>query len=78
MPTVSVRAVYDQGEVRFLEKPPVQGRQEVLVTFLSPEPEAEITGDLRSFRDLKGIWSGIDLSLEDIQASEYRLPEDLL
>lgn len=45
---------------------------------LAPEPDAGVSGNLHTFSDLKGIWSGIDLSREDIQASEYRLPENLL
>jgi len=72
---VSVRAVYDQGQVKLLEKPPVQNRSEVLVTFLAPEPVAP-AGGLRTFQDLKGIWSGIDISLEDIEAAKYRTPEE--
>lgn len=78
MSMVSVRAVYDRGEVRLLEKPPTKDRYEVLVTFLAPEPPPAPAADLRTLRELKGIWSGIDLSLEDVQASEYRVPEDLL
>lgn len=77
MPMVSVRAVYDRGQVKLLEKPPVQDRYEVLVTFLAPEP-AESAEGLRTFQDLKGIWSGIDISLEDIEAAKYRMPEELV
>lgn len=77
MPMVSVRAVYDRGQVKLLEKPPVQDRYEVLVTFLAPEP-AVPARSLRSFQELKGIWSGIDISLEDIEAAKYRTPEELL
>lgn len=69
MPMVSVRAVYDRGQVKLLEKPPVQDRYEVLVTFLAPQPAAPAKR-LRTLQDLKGIWSGIDLSLEDMQASQ--------
>jgi hypothetical protein len=78
MPIVSVRAVYDKGEVRLLEKPPVQDRYEVLVTFLAPKVSPVPAAGKRTLKDLKGIWSDIDLSLEDIQAHEYRTPEDLL
>ena len=78
MPMVSVRAVYDKGEVRLLEKPPVQDRYEVLVTFLAPKASVAPAAGKRTLKDLKGLWSGIDLSLEDIQANEYRVPEDLL
>ncbi len=50
------------------------------MTFVAPasEPKAKLPGDLRTFGDLKGAWSGINLSFEDIKASEYTLPEDLL
>ncbi len=78
MPIVSVRAVYEKGEVRLLEKPPVQDRYEVLVTFLAPKTSAAPAAGKRTLKDLRGIWSGIDLSMEDIQASEYRVPENLL
>lgn len=78
MPMVSVRAVYDKGEVRLIEQPPVQDRYDVLVTFLAPKASVAPAVDRRTLMDLKGIWSGIDLTLEDIQASEYRVPEDLL
>jgi hypothetical protein len=77
MPMVSVRAVYDKGEVRLIEKPPVQDRYDVLVTFLAPKATAAPAAGKRTLKDLQGIWSGIDLSLEDIQASEYRVPEDM-
>lgn len=77
MPMVSVRAVFDRGQVKLLEEPPVQERSEVLVTFLAPEPVVPAES-LRTLRDLKGIWSGIDISLEDIEAVKYRAPEDLL
>ena len=30
------------------------------------------------FTDLKGIWEGANFSYEDIQAAEYKVPEDLL
>ena len=65
----------DQGQIKLLEKPPGLDRYEVLVTFLAPQPAAPAKR-LRALVDLKGIWSGIDLSLEDIQASEYRVPEN--
>jgi hypothetical protein len=38
----------------------------------------EQTPPPRTFAELRGIWKGLDLSLEDIQAAEYRLPDDLL
>lgn len=78
MPMVSVRAEYDNGAVTLLEKPPVQDRYEVLVTFLAPKASPVPAAGKRTLKDLKGIWSGIDLSLEDIKASEYRVPENLL
>lgn len=71
MPMVSVRAIYEQGEIKLLEPPPVQDRYEVLVTFLAPEP-ARTIGTRPTLKELKGIWSGLDISLEEIQASEYQ------
>jgi hypothetical protein len=38
MPMISVQAIYEHGQIRLLEKPPVQDRYRVLVTFLAPEP----------------------------------------
>ena len=77
MPLVSVRAVFDHGEVTLLEKPPVHDRYKVLVTFLAPELESQSIHNQRMLTDLRGVWRGIDLSFEEIQAAEYRLPESL-
>lgn len=71
MPMVSVRAVYEQGVVRFLEKAPVQEPCEVLVTFLGPQP-ATSAGSPVTFQDLRGLWAGLDIGLEGIEAGEYR------
>lgn len=79
MPMVSVRAVYDKGEVTLLEKAPVKDRYEVLVTFLAPEPSSHLTSERkRTLKDLQGIWRGVDLDLTDIQGHEYKMSEDLL
>ncbi len=45
---------------------------------LAQAQEIEGNGRPQKFEDLKGIWRGMDLSFEDIQAAEYRVPEDLL
>ncbi len=77
MPLISVRAVYEHGEIKLLEKPPVHDRYEVLVTFLGPGRDTEPAPGARTFSDLKGILRGLDLSFEDIQAAEYKGPRDL-
>lgn len=33
---------------------------------------------VRPFAELHGIWKGIDLSLEEIRAAEYRVPDDII
>lgn len=78
MSVVSIRAVFDRGEVRLLEKAPIDGRAEVLITFLESRNQVEQIPGPPTLRDLKGIWSGIDLSIEEIRASEYRTHEDML
>ncbi|OGO41002.1 MAG: hypothetical protein A2Z04_00760 [Chloroflexi bacterium RBG_16_57_9] len=40
--------------------------------------KSEVNGRPQKFEDVKGIWHGVDLSFEDIQAAEYKVPEDLL
>jgi hypothetical protein len=52
----------------------LQARLDNLVAQLEPESEAARTP--KRFADLEGIWAGVDLSLEEIQAVEYRLPKD--
>ena len=32
----------------------------------------------KKFADLEGIWEGANLSYEEIQAAEYKVPQDLL
>ena len=79
MPLVSVPAIYDGQQVWLLEAAPVHGPYRVLVTFVEPEPnEVEASNHPQKFEELKGIWRGIDLSLEDIQTAEYKVPQDLL
>jgi len=76
MPMISVQAIYEQGQIGLLEKPPVQNRYGVLVTFLAPEPAAPEDRAL-TLKDLKGMWGDLDISPEEIQAGRYRVPEDL-
>jgi len=47
-------------------------------TLLAKEQEATVEGRPMQFTDLKGLWEGADFSFEDIQAAEYKVPEDLL
>jgi hypothetical protein len=54
----------------------LQTQVEQLVTSLLEQAKAE--GKPLAFTDLEGIWHGTDLSLEDIKAAEYHLPENLL
>ena len=63
-------------QIRPLEKPPVQNRYRVLVTFLVPEP-AEPEDRALTLKDLKGMWGDLDISPEEIQAGRFRVPEDL-
>jgi len=79
MPLVSVPAIYDGQQVWLLEAAPVRGPYRVLVTFVEPEPnQLHACNRLQKFEELKGIWRGMDLSLQDIQTAEYKVPEDLL
>ena len=69
MPLVSVSAVYDGKEIRFLETLPVKGPYRVLVTFVEPtaEPEEELQ-DFSRFWASFGAWrddEGSELSTED-------------
>ena len=42
------------------------------------QEEAKAEGHPTKFTDLKGIWKGANFSYEDIQAAEYKAPEDWL
>ena len=42
------------------------------------QERAKTEGHLTKFTDLEGIWEGANFSYEDIQAAEYKVPEDLL
>ncbi len=79
MPLVSVPAIFDGQQVRLLETAPVRGPYRVLVTFVEPAHDrVEIGSHPRGLKELKGIWQGIELSFEDIQAVEYKISEDAL
>lgn len=64
-------------ELRILELA-MQGLRARVDCLLAQTEKIEPDGRPRRFTDLKGIWRGIDLSFEDIQAAEYRVPEDVL
>jgi hypothetical protein len=53
----------------------LQMRMDELVTSL--QEQARVEGRPVLFTDLEGIWEGTDLSLEEIKAAEYQLPENL-
>ena len=53
----------------------LQTQVEELVTSLREQAKSE--GKPLAFTDLEGLWHGTDLSLEEINAVEYRLPENL-
>lgn len=53
----------------------LQTRVDELATSLQKQARTE--GRPESFTDLEGIWEGADLSIEEIKAVEYRLPENL-
>lgn len=53
----------------------LQTEMEELTTSLRDQARGE--GKPLVFADLEGLWQGTDLSLEEINAAEYRLPENL-
>lgn len=53
----------------------LQAKLDALVAPLQEQVSAQ--GRPVRFAELEGIWEGLDLSLEAIQASEYRMPENL-
>jgi len=63
-------------ELRILELA-IQALRAKVDYLLAQTRKIETDGHLQKFTDLKGIWRGIDLSFEDIQAAEYKVPEDL-
>ena len=64
-------------ELRILEMA-MQSLRAKVDTLLAKEQEATVEGRPMQFTDLKGLWEGADFSFEDIQAAEYKVPEDLL
>jgi hypothetical protein len=50
MPVISVPAIYDDGEIKLLEKAPVERPYRVLVTFIEPAPD-------RTPQDLVRFWA---------------------
>ena len=53
----------------------LQTQVDELVTSL--QEQARIEGRPVLFTDLEGIWEDADVSLEEIKAAEYQLPENL-
>ena len=70
MPLVSVPALYDGKEIRLLEPPPVRERYRVLVTFVEPAGDENVTPtDRTRFWRSLGAWQDdrpIEATLEDI------------
>ncbi len=62
-------------QVRVLEQAIRELRAKV-DQLLAEAPTAGDNGRRPRLSDLKGIWQGVDLSLEDIQGAEYGAPED--
>lgn len=50
MSVISVPAIYEEGEVKLLEKAPVERPYRVLVTFIEPAPD-------RTPQDLARFWA---------------------
>lgn len=63
-------------ELRILELA-IQALRAKVDYLLAQTRGIETDGYPRKFTDLKGMWRGIDLSFEDIQAAEYKVPEGL-
>jgi cell division septum initiation protein DivIVA len=54
----------------------LQARVNELMSRVQEGAKAE--GRPAKFTDLKGIWKGANFSYEEIQAAEYKVPEDWL
>lgn len=79
MSLVSVPAVYDGKQIRWLELVPVQGAYRVLVTFIEPAHE-EVTPprDLARFWASFGTWQDerpVEETLRDIHEARYSKKE---
>jgi hypothetical protein len=55
MSVISVPAIYDEGEIKLLEKAPVERPYRVLVTFIEPVPDRTPQG-LARFWATFGAW----------------------
>jgi hypothetical protein len=70
MPLVSVPAVYDGKEIKLLEPSPVQGRYRVLVTFVEPARDENVSQpDRTRFWRSLGAWQDdrpVEATLDDI------------
>jgi len=54
----------------------LQARVNELMSRVQEQTKTEV--HQAKFTDLKGIWEGANFSYEEIQAAEYKIPEDLL
>ena len=65
MSLVSVPAVFDGKEVKFLETPPVEGPYRVLVTFIEPSPARD-----GEERDMNRFWASFGAWKDDRTTEE--------
>lgn len=65
MPLVAVPAVYDGKQIRLLETAPVEGRYRVLVTFIEPTSEPQM-----SPRNLTRFWASFGAWRDDRPVEE--------
>jgi hypothetical protein len=70
--TLLQETVQIQKEIEYLQKSLglLQTRVDRLVNHLQNKPDSLVA--------LEGIWSGLDLNFEAIQAAEFQLVEDLI
>jgi hypothetical protein len=79
---VSVEAVYEDGQIRLLESPPVHGAYRVLITFVEPVTKEEEEGRrarrLAQFQRSIGSWRDdrpVEEMLRDIHDARRSKPD---
>jgi uncharacterized protein YlxW (UPF0749 family) len=72
--TILDEVVQIQQELRSLQQivETLQKRLEYLTNRLQKQGDDQ---QPKRLVDLEGVWAGVDMSFEDIQAVEYKLPE---
>lgn len=76
-PSLLDRVAQMQHQCRIMQQTIETLQTQVTDLVTSLREQAKTEGRLSSFADLEGVWEGVDLSLEEINATEYRLPENL-